>query len=186
MTLQTLARATLDDLMGVEGKAELIGGVIVKFMGTGLWPGWVSMRIAQSLVEYGMRTGRGFGTPDGVSYAVPELSSERESFGPDAAYRSGPLPANMMRFVEGAPTLAVEVRSENDYGPAPERAMAAKRADYFEAGTLVVWDVDPIAKTARAYAATDPATPRAFAATDTADAEPHLPGWRLPLAGVFA
>ena len=25
--------------------------------------------------------------------------------------------------------------------------MAAKRADYFEAGTLVVWDVDPVAET---------------------------------------
>ena len=51
-----------------------------------------------------------------------------------------------MRFIEGPPTFAVEVRSENDYGPAAEREMAAKRADYFEAGTLVVWDVDPDAE----------------------------------------
>ena len=48
-----------------------------------------------------------------------------------------------MRFVAGPPTFAVEVRSENDYGPSAEREMAAKRADYFEAGTRVVWDVDP-------------------------------------------
>jgi len=47
-----------------------------------------------------------------------------------------------MRFASGAPIFAVEVRSENDYGPAAERAMAAKRADYFACGTLVVWDVD--------------------------------------------
>ena len=40
------------------------------------------------------------------------------------------------------PLFAVEVRSENDYGPAAEREMAAKRADYFAAGTRVVWDVD--------------------------------------------
>lgn len=36
----------------------------------------------------------------------------------------------------------MEVRSEGDYGPAEEREMAAKRHDYFAAGTLVVWDVD--------------------------------------------
>ena len=55
-----------------------------------------------------------------------------------------------MRFVEGAPTLAVEVRSEGDYGASAERDMAAKRADYFEAGTLVVWDVDPEAEVVHA------------------------------------
>ena len=52
-----------------------------------------------------------------------------------------------MRFIEGAPTFAVEVRSENDYGPAAEVALAEKREDYFAAGTTVVWDVDPVAGT---------------------------------------
>ena len=44
-----------------------------------------------------------------------------------------------MRFIEGPPTLAVEVRSENDYGDAAEREMAAKRADYFAAGKLLAY-----------------------------------------------
>ena len=47
-----------------------------------------------------------------------------------------------MKFFEGAPVFAVEVRSEGDYGPRAEAAMARKRSDYFAAGTLVVWDVD--------------------------------------------
>jgi Uma2 family endonuclease len=47
-----------------------------------------------------------------------------------------------MKFFEGAPVFAVEVRSEGDYGPAAERELAEKRADYFAAGTLAVWDVD--------------------------------------------
>jgi hypothetical protein len=34
--------------------------------------------------------------------------------------------------------FAVEVRSEDDYGPAAEKALAAKRADDFAAGTRVV------------------------------------------------
>jgi Uma2 family endonuclease len=44
-----------------------------------------------------------------------------------------------MRFFEGAPVFAVEVRSENDYGPDAEREIVQKRADYFAAATLVVW-----------------------------------------------
>ena len=40
-----------------------------------------------------------------------------------------------MKFFQGAPVFAVEVRSEGDYGPRAEREMAAKRADYFAAGT---------------------------------------------------
>ncbi len=186
MTPQTATRATLDDLMGVEGKAELISGVIVPKMGTGSRPARVGGRIYRFLDDYAVATGRGVAHPDGCTFAVPELSSGRESFVPDASYYSGPMPANDMRFIDGAPDFAIEVRSDNDYGPAPEREMAAKRADYFEAGTLVVWDVDPVAKTVRAYSASAPDSPRLFAATDTADAEPHLPGWRLPLAGVFA
>ena len=79
--------------------------------------------------------------PKNVGFAIPELSSGRQSFSPDAAYHLGPLPSNPMQFLDGPTTFAVEVRSENDYGDAAEAEMAAKRADNFEAGTAVVWDV---------------------------------------------
>ncbi len=78
-------------------------------------------------------------------------ASGRQSFSPDASYYLGPLPSNQMRFISGAPTFAVEVRSEGDYQPSALAEMARKRADYFEAGTLVVWDVDPIARCILAY-----------------------------------
>ena len=56
-----------------------------------------------------------------------------------------------------APVFAVEVRSEGDYGPAAEREMAAKRADYFAAGTKVVWDVDLLSDdVVRVYRADSP------------------------------
>ena len=38
--------------------------------------------------------------------------------------------------------------------------MAAKRADYFEAGTKVVWDVDPEAELIQCYRARRPTTQR--------------------------
>jgi Uma2 family endonuclease len=119
---------------------------------------------------------------------VPELPSGRESFCPDNSYYDGPTPAaaaDRMRFIQGAPKLAVEVRSENDYGPAAETALAAKRGDYFTAGTRVVWDVDPLARTVAVYRADDPDQPTVYGIDDIAEAEPAVPGWTLPLREIF-
>src|SRR3954466_9086447 len=151
--------ATLDDLYRIEGKAELIGGRIVQIMPTGRLPNLVAVRILRSLAAHVDVLGCGEAFTDNMGFAVPELSSGRQSFSPDVSYYPGPLPANPMRFVEGPPTFAVEVRSEGDYGPSAEAEMAAKRADYFEAGTQVVWDVDPIAGCVDVYRAEAPDQP---------------------------
>jgi Uma2 family endonuclease len=180
------ARATLDDLARTEGKAELIGGRIVRFMATGLRPNQIAALIFRSLDDYARLTGRGVVGRDNLGFAVPELSSGRESFSPDASYYDGPLPADDMDFIEGAPTLAVEVRSKGDYGPAAEAEMAAKRADYFEAGTPVVWDVDPRAEAVRVYRTDAPDRPTTFLRGQEADAEPAVPGWRLAMDQIFS
>jgi Uma2 family endonuclease len=137
------------------------------------------------LDDYAQATQKGEAYTDNIGFAVPQLSSGRESFSPDASYFLGPFPANEMRFLEGPPTFAVEVRSENDYGPAAEAEMAAKRADYFEAGTPVVWDVDLLNECVRKYSATAPNQPVVFVRGQEADAEPALPGWRLAVAQIF-
>jgi Uma2 family endonuclease len=91
-----------------------------------------------------------------------------------------------MRFAEGAPIFAVEVRSENDYGPSAERAMAEKRADYFACGTLVVWDVDlQSADVIKSYKASDPDNPIIFRRGEMADAEPAVPGWQMAVDKLF-
>jgi len=108
----------------------------------------------------------------------------RRSFSPDVAYTGELLLTG--KFIEGAPIFAVEVRSEGDYGPAAERAMAAKRDDYFAAGTLVVWDVDVLeAQTVSVYRARDPITPTLYRRGDLAEAEPALPGWSMPVDDLF-
>ncbi|HVS38492.1 MAG TPA: Uma2 family endonuclease [Gemmataceae bacterium] len=178
-------RATLDDLYRVEGKAELIGGRIVHFMPSGHLPSVVAGEIFVSLRSYARAAGRGVAYGDGVGYSVPELPSGRESFSPDASYHTGAPPVNRMRFVEGAPIFAVEVRSDNDYGDAAEDQMAAKRADYFAAGTQVVWDVDPLAETVAVYRADAPTQPTLYRRADSAEAEPAVPGWRVPVAELF-
>ena len=64
--------------------------------------------------------------------------------------------------------------------------MAEKRNDYFEAGTLSVWDVDPLARSVALYlpGRVDPAA--LFTAGQVAHAEPALPGWRIAVDEVFA
>ncbi len=177
---------TKADLARVTDKAELIDGQIVLLMPTGRKPGRVGGRIYRSLDDYATASGLGEAYPDNVGFGVPRLSSGRESFAPDASFHFGPFPADPMRFLEGPPALAVEVRSESDYGPAALAELAAKRDDYFEAGTKIVWDVDPIAEEIHVYRAEAPDQPITFLSGQIVDAEPLLPGWRVQLDWIFA
>lgn len=90
-------------------------------------------------------------------------------------------------FVNGAPIFAAEVRSKNDYGAKAERQILAKIADYFAAGTRVVWDVDVLREQLiRVYRATDPNQPTIYGVNDEAEAEPALPGWRVAVSTLFS
>ena len=174
-------RATIEDLYKVEGKAELVNGEIVCMAPTGGIPGRAGGIIYASSCEHERLHRTGYAFPDNVGFAVK--LPHRESFSPDAAWYVGAVD---MRFPAGAPVLAVEVRSENDYGPAAERDMATKRADYFVCGTLVVWDVDLQSEdVVKSYKASDPDTPVIFRRGEVADAEPAVPGWRMAVDDLF-
>lgn len=180
--MTTKARATVADLAQVPGKAELVDGKIVHMPPTGDAPGTAADEIYYSLRQYVERTGTGHAVSDNKAFRV--TLPHRQSFSPDAAFHTGPRAK--MKFYAGAPVFAAEVRSENDYGPAAEQAMAAKRADYFAAGTVVVWDVDLLSPdVVRKYAAADPSRPTVFRRGETADAEPAVPGWRMPVDHLF-
>ena len=92
---------------------------------------------------------------------------------------TGRLPGDEDDFIAGPPTFAVEVPSKSDHGSAADRELAAKRADYFEAGTLVVWDVDPRERTILSYRADAPDQPIPWTIGQLADAEPAVPGWQV-------
>jgi len=91
-----------------------------------------------------------------------------------------------MRFLEGAPIFAIEIRSENDYGRAAEEKIKAKRDDYFACGTLVLWDVDLLSPDVlKVYRASDPENPTVYRRGEIAEAEPAVPGWRMPVDNLF-
>lgn len=64
--------------------------------------------------------------------------------------------------------------------------MPGKRADYFAAGTLVVWDVDVMREhVIRVYRESRPEEPDVFRPGEMADAEPAVQGWRFAVDELF-
>ena len=176
------AKATIDDLYRVEGKAEIVDGEIVPMSPTGAAPNDAAFEVTASLKAYARKTGRGRAVGDNAGFRVD--LPHRQSFSPDAGYYVGPDPG--MKFYEGAPVFAVEVRSDGDQGPAAEKAMAQKRLDYFAAGSQVVWDVDLLSnEPVRVYRATDPDRPTVYRRGALAEAEPAVPGWSMPVDDLF-
>lgn len=177
-------RATIEDLYHVpeHGKAELVNGELALMPPAGASSGYAGDEIFVALRAYTRQRGQGRAVSDNKGFLVN--LPNRQSFSPDAAYYVGPNSG--MRFFEGAPLFAVEVRSEGDYGPQAERDMEAKRADYFAAGTQVVWDVDlQSAEVVRKYTTSQPEQPTIFRRGERADAEPALPGWKMPVDDLF-
>lgn len=180
--MSTKSEATLEDLYKVDSKAELVNGEVVRMPPTGGLPNYAAREISVSLRNYERRTKSGYAVTDNAAFTVN--LPRRKSFSPDAAFHTGGEPT--MKFFEGAPVFAVEVRSENDYGPDAEREMAKKRADYFAAGTQVVWDVDLLSETpVRVYRAADPDNPKLYRRGEVAEADPALPGWSMSVDDLF-
>ncbi len=169
------------ELYKIDGKAEIVGGQIVMMSPTGDMPGSAAGAIYASLRQY-VRQHGGRAYTDNVAFLV-DLPN-RKSFCPDAAYYTGPRAR--MKFLPTAPDFAIEVRSEGDYGPAMEREIVEKRADYFAAGTKVVWDVDLLSEdVVRVYRAESPDEPTIYRRGETAEAEPAVPGWKFAVDELF-
>ena len=164
------------------GKAEIVDGELVVMSPAGGLHGYAAGAVFASLFAHAKRAGRGVALPDNVGFLV--RLPHRRSFSPDAAFWTGaPLTA---QFLDGAPVFAVEVRSEDDYGRDAERALAAKRADYFAAGTQVVWDVDVLRDgSVSVFRSDDPEAPTVYRRGDVAEGEPAVPGWSMPVAELF-
>jgi Uma2 family endonuclease len=177
--------ATVKELYAIEEKAEIIQGKVVCLMPTGRLPARVAFMITMQL-EIFIRANHlsGVAVPDNAGFVVD--LPHRTTFSPDASYYVGS--DSGMKFFEGAPRFAVEVRNEGDYGPQAEREMQAKRQDYFDAGTMVVWDVDLLSSDVviQKFAVPDATNPvETFTRGQEANAEPAVPGWRLFVSSLF-
>ncbi len=179
---QLTTEELIEKLYQTEGKAEIINGEIVKFMSTGDNPGTAAANILVSLKLY--QRNRGFGKAYGDNVGFIVNLPNRKSFSPDASFFIGK--SSGMKFLKGAPIFAVEVRSENDYGKKAEEDIAKKRADYFAAGTEIVWDVDLLSEDViKSYHFEKPDEPQIFRRGELANAEPSLPNWNITVDEIF-
>jgi Uma2 family endonuclease len=103
---------------------------------------------------------------------VPDVSFIAWERFPDRRLPAEPMP-------DLAPDLAVEILSPGNTG----REMERKRAEYFAAGTRLVWIVSPGDRTVQVC--TSPADVRLLGEDAILDASPVLPGFRLPIRDWF-
>ena len=94
-------------------------------------------------------------------------------------FPGGKPPTRSDKVPAVVPDLAIEVLSESN----TPQEMARKRGEYFRAGVTLVWEIEPLTKTATVYAADDKGTP--VPADGTLLGEPVLPDFRLSLKNLF-
>ena len=110
-----------------------------------------------------------FRFPDGLR--GPAASFTPASDRPDGLLAQG--------YSDVPPALVVEVLSPGN----TREEMRRKRAVYFAAGVVRVWEIDPETRTATAWRGPDDSAE--FGEADALPGEPMLPGFRLKLADVF-
>jgi Uma2 family endonuclease len=82
-------------------------------------------------------------------------------------------------LIDGVPILAVEILSPND----TLEDVHEKIDTYLAAGVPVIWIIDPHDRTVRVYR--PGAEPELFNVRQELSGEPHLPGFRVPVARLF-
>ena len=102
--------------------------------------------------------------------------------GPDATFvlaRSLPVRKSDEGFLETIPELVVEVRSKSDRAG----AVRAKKEEYFAAGVLMVWGLDPDTSSVTVHRPGQP--DQTFGPADTLVVDDLLPGFAVPVARLF-
>jgi Uma2 family endonuclease len=142
---ETLAPVSIEEFWGLAHRlprAELVAGRVVELTPPGLRHGVIVVTVASALREHVIRRGLGVVATEAGFILSRDPATVRA---PDVAVVLQARVGDQLsiRFFPGAPDLAVEVLSP-DEGPGE---VAAKVADYLQAGTEAVWIVDPEAET---------------------------------------
>jgi len=82
-------------------------------------------------------------------------------------------------LIDGVPTLVVEILSPSDTIEDVNEKIDA----YLAAKVCIIWIIDPYRHTITVHR-TD-SVPKLFTIRDELSAEPHLPGFRVPVARLF-
>jgi Uma2 family endonuclease len=156
---------------------ELVDGTLVE-KAMGLIESLIASRLIEALLS--------FVRPRRLGAVSGEAGTLRLGKGlvrlPDVAFIAaekfrGHLPLESIPSI--APDLAVEILSKSS----TRREIERKIAEYFEAGTRLVWIIDPETRTAIAHRSLN--VRQAIAEDGTLDGDDVLPGFHISLAELF-
>lgn len=160
-------------------RMELVRGQVVREPPAGFEHGALAVRIATCLYSFVRR--HGLGKVLGAETGFVLFDDPPTVRAPDVAFVARDrLPSDTRGFGRLAPDLAVEIVS-------PSNTVAEiqdKVFDYLEAGTKLVWVVEPRGRTVTVYRSRDDI--RILASTQAIEGGEVLPGFRTPVAEFFA
>ena len=158
----------------------LVRGDLQRTTPAGFDHGAVIMNLAVPLGQH-VKTGR-LGVVCGAETGFVLERQPDTVLAPDIAFvRRERIPAagRPKTFWDGAPDLAVEVRSPGD----SRREVAGKVTAWLASGTLAVWVVDPSDASVTIHLPQE--APRRLSERDTLDGAPVLAGFHLPVVEIF-
>lgn len=175
---------TVEELMEmaeVPGKSfELVDGEVVEMSPANARHGLIATRLAGMLDRFAQQQNLGLVTGDNVGYVLGRDPDHVRA--PDVsfvAWDRAPDEDELNRYIEGAPTLAVEIVSPND------RAInvRAKVQAYLAAGTRQVWVLWPDQRSITVHDAT--VGVRELGPDATLDGGDILPGFSITVGDLF-
>ena len=171
----------LFDLPDDHWKYELVKGELIRMSPTGAEHGALTARVGRILDEYAeaQRSGVCCGAETGfILQRDPDVVRA-----PDAAFVTAdrvPTAGLPKSFWPFAPDLAVEVASPSDRFS----DLHTKVAEFFSAGTRLVWIVEPATRTVYVYRS--PHDVQALAEHDQLSGADVLPGFRCAVGRLFS
>jgi Uma2 family endonuclease len=177
-------QTTAEELLGMTNdgfRYELVRGELRKMPPAGSEHGYLALRIASRLERHVDANGLG---RTYIAETGFKLASDPDTVrAPDAAFVSRERVEKVGRiegYWPGPPDLAVEVVSPGDtHAQVVEKALA-----WLEAGCRMVLVVDPGQRTVTVYRSLE--NIRILTKDNTIDGADVVPGWKLPVAEIFA
>jgi Uma2 family endonuclease len=162
------------------GRCELVEGELLMMSPAGYEHGRIVVRITRPLANFISQNRLGDLTGAETGFQIAHDPDTVRA--PDVAFvRAQRVPAEPVQgYFPGPPDLAVEVLSPDDRAG----EVLAKVRDWLQAGCRRVWVVDPRTRTVSVYRSQSEVV--VLSQSDTLSEEDLLPGFRLPVAEIFA
>jgi Uma2 family endonuclease len=175
---------TLDDLMSISERVEIIDGEMIEMTAAGIAHQLIVSNIFRALDAYVIAHDSGAVFPDGLTYLMRSPSSGlKDSYVPDVSFiRKANIPHDLdpEKPHPGVPDLAVEVISPSEGADQVQR----KVRTYLDKGTEQVWIVYPTARELHQFHR-DSDTVRIYKGSQTIETETLFPELQLTTNVVF-